>query len=93
LYVSFPPVYESLIVLLLYADLQGYCSNKKINDIHGGKLEAGESPEECVTREVPEESGLSIRDLKYCGGKFFSAKFECEGDEMRGYHVVLHFYE
>jgi 8-oxo-dGTP diphosphatase len=24
------------------------------------------------------------------GGKFFSAKFEYEGDEMRGYNVVFH---
>ena len=42
--------------------------NKKANDIHegkwnglGGKFEAGETPEECVVREVLEESGLSIR--------------------------------
>lgn len=48
--------------------------NKKANDIHegkwnglGGKFEAGETPEECVIREVLEESGLSIRDPKYCG--------------------------
>ena len=40
---------------------------KKKNDIHknkwnglGGKLEPGESPEECVKREVFEESGLII---------------------------------
>lgn len=40
---------------------------KKENDIHkdkwiglGGKVEAGESPEECVIREVEEESGLKI---------------------------------
>ncbi|MFN2202649.1 MAG: NUDIX hydrolase [Caldilineaceae bacterium] len=40
---------------------------KKRNDMHagkwnglGGKLEPGESPEECVRREVLEESGLSI---------------------------------
>ena len=40
---------------------------KKENDIHknkwnglGGKLERGESPEECVKREVFEESGLII---------------------------------
>ena len=40
---------------------------KKKNDIHknkwnglGGKLERGESPEECVKREVFEESGLII---------------------------------
>ena len=131
--------------------------NKKPNDIHegkwnglGGKFEAGETPEECVMREVLEESGLSIQSPKLCGllmfpkfkgndwyvfvftatefsgelidspedklewisdekilrlnlwpsdqvfmswireGKFFSAKFEYEGDEMRGYNVVFH---
>ena len=42
---------------------------KKKNDIHegkwnglGGKLESGESPEECVIREVYEESGLIIKN-------------------------------
>ena len=42
--------------------------NKRPDDIHagkwnglGGKFEAGESPEECVTREVLEESGLTIQ--------------------------------
>jgi 8-oxo-dGTP diphosphatase len=131
--------------------------NKKANDIHegkwnglGGKFEPGETPEECVIREVFEESGLAIRKPKMCGllmfpkfkgndwyvfvfttiefsgelidspegklewisdeelldlnlwesdhvfmpwireGKFFSAKFEYEGDEMRAYHVVFH---
>ncbi len=41
--------------------------NKKPQDFHegkwnglGGKLELGETPEECVRREVREESGLSI---------------------------------
>jgi 8-oxo-dGTP diphosphatase len=40
--------------------------NKKPNDMHegkwnglGGKLEPGESPEECMRREVGEESGLT----------------------------------
>lgn len=131
--------------------------NKKANDIHegkwnglGGKFELGESPEDCVTREVKEESGLSIHNPKMCGllmfpnfkgndwyvfvftanefngvlidspegklewvpdeklldlnlwesdhiffpcikdGKFFSAKFAYEGDEMREYTVVFH---
>lgn len=41
--------------------------NKKENDVHegltisvGGKLEDGESPEECVIREVKEETNLTI---------------------------------
>jgi 8-oxo-dGTP diphosphatase len=48
--------------------------NKKVNDIHqgkwnglGGKFEEGEMPEECVTREVLEESGLTIQNPKLCG--------------------------
>lgn len=42
---------------------------KKENDMHhgkwnglGGKLNSGESPEDCVIREVREESGLIISD-------------------------------
>lgn len=31
----------------------------------GGHLEVGESPEECVVREVREESGLELTDLKF----------------------------
>ena len=131
--------------------------NKKVNDIHegkwnglGGKFEAGETPEECIIREVHEESGLAIQNPKLCGllmfpkfkgndwyvfvftatefsgelidspegklewipdaditslnlwqsdhifmlwireGRFFSARFDYEGDAMRGYDVVFH---
>jgi 8-oxo-dGTP diphosphatase len=131
--------------------------NRKVNDIHegkwnglGGKFEPSETPEECVIREVQEESGLVIENPHLCGllvfpefrgndwyvfvykadkfsgelidspegnlgwvpdkkilelnlwesdhifmpwvqeGKFFSAKFEYEGDQMRSYNVVFH---
>lgn len=47
---------------------------KKANDIHegkwnglGGKFEAGESPEECVVREVREEAGIAIRHPRMAG--------------------------
>jgi 8-oxo-dGTP diphosphatase len=48
--------------------------NKKPNDMHagkwnglGGKFEPGESPEECIIREVREESGLEIHNPKLHG--------------------------
>ncbi|MDP4115918.1 MAG: 8-oxo-dGTP diphosphatase [Bacteroidota bacterium] len=47
---------------------------KKENDMHkdkwnglGGKLEIGESPEECVLREIKEESGLTLKSVKLKG--------------------------
>ena len=131
--------------------------NKKPNDFHegkwnglGGKFEAGETPEECIRREVQEEAGLLIQDPRLHGllmfpnfkgddwyvfvftaskfngalidspegqlewiedsqlsslnlwesdhiffpwiekAEFFSAKFEYEGDRMRGYEVSFH---
>ena len=52
---------------------------KKANDIHagkwnglGGKLEAGESPEQCVIREVREEAGLEIVGPCYHGLLIFA---------------------
>ncbi len=48
--------------------------NKKENDMHegkwnglGGKVEPGESPEECVIREVYEESGLLVKNPQMRG--------------------------
>jgi len=53
---------------------------KKENDMHkglwvglGGKFEAGESPEDCVIREVFEESGLRIVNPKLRGILTFPA--------------------
>ena len=132
--------------------------NKKPNDIHagkwnglGGKFEAGETPEECIKREVQEEAGLHIRNPHLHGlltfpnfkgndwyvfvfaaqefdgdllesspegglawidddkltslslwesdhiflpwiedGKFFSARFEYDGEEMKSCEVTFH---
>ena len=33
----------------------------------GGKFEQAESPEDCVLREVREETGLRLTDFRYCG--------------------------
>ena len=48
--------------------------NKKENDIHtgkwnglGGKFERNETPEECVIREIQEESGLRVDSLTLKG--------------------------
>ena len=53
---------------------------KKENDVHegkynglGGKFLPGETPEECVVREVKEESGLQIRKPQLRGVMMFPA--------------------
>lgn len=59
---------------------------KKDKDVHqgkwnglGGKMLAGETPEECVIREVLEESGLLIKNPKLRGILTFP-KFDSEHD-------------
>lgn len=45
----------------------------------GGHFEDGESPEECVLREVKEETGLALTDYRYRGlVTFVSDQCECE---------------
>lgn len=61
---------------------------KKQNDINGGKwigvggkFEAGESAEECMKREVYEETGLTVHSLKLHGFVSFPGLYYGE-DEM-----------
>lgn len=58
---------------------------KKKNDINhdkwigiGGKLEHGESPEECMHREFLEETGLTLKDARYRGLVTFLSDDWCE---------------
>ena len=59
---------------------------KKVNDLNqdkwigiGGKFEDKESPEECNQREVFEETGLTVKNARYCGiVTFVSDKWETE---------------
>ncbi len=45
----------------------------------GGKFEEGESPEDCVTREVLEETGLTLTNYQYRGlVTFVSDIWPCE---------------
>ena len=59
---------------------------KKKNDINkdkwlgiGGKFEQGESPEECITREVKEETGFTLNSYKLrCIVTYVSTNWETE---------------
>lgn len=59
---------------------------KKINDENhdkwigvGGKFEDGESPEDCMRREVLEETGLHVTKFRYRGiVTFVSNEYPCE---------------
>lgn len=67
--------------------------NKKKDDVHegkyvgvGGKFEHGETPEECIIREVKEETGLTLKSLTYKGLITFP-KFKDEED----WYMFLYF--
>lgn len=67
---------------------------KKENDLNkdkwigiGGKFEENESPEDCLKREVTEETGLTLTDWRYCGiVTFLSDRWE--GEYMHLFHAT-----
>jgi len=69
--------------------------NKKHNDMHegrwvgiGGKVEQGESPEECIAREAFEESGLNIKNPSLRGILSFP-NFHKRGDDWLVFLFVV----
>lgn len=71
---------------------------KKENDMHegkwnglGGKIDEGETPEECVIREVKEESGITIKNPVMKGILTFPA-FD-DNDEWRVFVFTASEYE
>lgn len=66
---------------------------KKENDLNrdkwvgiGGKFEENESPEDCLFREVREETGLTLTDYRYCGIVTFVSD-RWEGEYMHLFHA------
>ncbi len=67
---------------------------KKKNDINhdkwigiGGKFEEGESPEDCVRREVLEETGLELQGPRYSGIVTFQSDEMAETEFMHLFHA------
>lgn len=67
---------------------------KKENDLNrdkwigiGGKLEENESPEEGMQREALEETGLTVKKLRYCGIVTFVSDL-WEGEYMHLFHIT-----
>jgi len=65
---------------------------KKKNDVNegkwigvGGHFEADESPEECVLREVKEETGYTLTSYRFCGLVTFVS-----GDGVTEYMSLFH---
>ena len=62
-------------------------------DLPGGGAEAGESAEQCVIREVYEETGLTVESFEPIG---FASNPELEkviypnGDIIQGFSLILH---
>ncbi len=71
---SWPAMAPAVLVLVTKGDkaLLVHAANFRRPDMHGlvaGFVETGESLEECVAREVKEETSLQIEDVRYWGSQ------------------------
>lgn len=51
----------------------------------GGHFEADESPEECILREVKEETGYTLTSYRFCGIRYICIWKWCDG-----IHAFIH---
>lgn len=69
----YPPIATAIIVLIQKGDeillVHNRAFKRNYYGLVAGFLEAGESLEECVHREVMEETGLTIKNLQYFGSQ------------------------
>lgn len=55
-------------------------------DLPGGSFEHGETPEECVKREIMEETGLTVINLKLVDATSINLKWNCvENNNIEDY--------
>ncbi|MBO7418206.1 MAG: NAD(+) diphosphatase [Bacteroidaceae bacterium] len=69
----YPPIATAIIVLIQKGDeillVHNRAFKRNYYGLVAGFLEAGESLEQCVHREVMEETGLTIKNLRYFGSQ------------------------
>lgn len=72
-YEMFPPVSAAVLVLIRKEDtillVRAHNFTGAFNSLVAGFLETGETLEQCVEREVMEETGLRIRNITYWGNQ------------------------
>lgn len=69
----FPRLNPAIVVLVLRGDkaLLVHARNFRegMHALVAGFVEAGETPEQCVAREIREETTLTVRDIRYVGSQ------------------------